>query len=193
MDINTLFTEAGMRTTTSAWRDTHMHDAQEYGQVAQIIAARLRQERIDGDRGAMSAKRRAWKVSREARRMARLSNKLAAIAEGMNAVYVTEVVQLPARREAAAARREIAADKRAVRRQQRALTTGAAVAKSLHKTATTLGGEQVKPQVSAPVVPDDLLQDFVDPQPFPFQQAAGGEGQNLGSISDFFTSKEARR
>lgn len=190
MDINTLFTEAGMRQATSEWRENHIADAHQYAQIADIIQARLGQERIDGDRGALSAKRRAWKVSRKARALAKLARRQAATTEALHAAYVNEVLMLPQRREIAAQRRAVAADRRSDRRQQRAINAGAAVSKSLHKTATVLGGEQVSAQVTAPV--QGPQEAFVDAEPFPFPQAAGAEGQHLGSISDFFTSEAHR-
>ncbi|EFL29458.1 LOW QUALITY PROTEIN: conserved hypothetical protein, partial [Streptomyces himastatinicus ATCC 53653] len=130
MDINEIFTEAGMRETTSAFRDQHMEDARQYGQLGDIIKSRLEQQTIDGD-GRFSARFRARKVSRQVRRMEKASKKAAAAAEALHGAYVNEVVELPQRRELAAARKED-------RRQKRALTAGQFVAKSLQKSTDSL-------------------------------------------------------
>lgn len=184
MDINALFTEAGMREATSAWRDTHVTDAQQYGQVAHIIRSRLRQERIVGDRGAVSAKVRAWRVGRHAKKLAKLAQLQAATCEALYGSYVNQVVHLPDRRQAEAQLRD-------ERRRQRAINAGAAVAKSLQKTTAALNGEQASSQVNEP----QQQKAFVGAEPFMFPQAAGDEPgmQDLGSIGDFFTAREAGR
>lgn len=182
MEINQMFTESGMREATSAWRENHMSDGQQYAQVEQIIRARLRQDRIVGDRGALSAKVRAWKVARHAKKLSRLAQRQAAECEALFGSFVNQVVRLPERREVEARLRD-------QKRQQRAINAGAAVAKSLQKTTTTLNGAQASSQVSGPRVVHEA---FLDAEPFPFSQAAGGESQHLGSITDYFPSEAGR-
>jgi hypothetical protein len=179
MDINQLFTEDGMREATSAWRENHMSDGQQYAQVAEIIRARLKQERIVGDRGAMSAKVRAWKVARHAKKLSRLARRQAAGCEALNSAYVNQVVKLPERR-------AIEARIRSDKRQQRAINAGAMVSKSLQKTATTLNGTPASPQVNAP------QEAFLDAEPFAFPQAVGAESHDMGSIGDYFASEAGR-
>ncbi|GAA3808756.1 hypothetical protein ACFQ0G_53105 [Streptomyces chiangmaiensis] len=176
MDINQIFTEAGMRETSSTWRDQHMEDARQYGQIGDIIRSRLQQQHIEGD-GRFSARRRARKVSKQVRRMERASQKAAAAAEALYGAYVNEVVELPQRREVEAARK-------AEKRQQRAVTAGKFVAKSLQKTTDKLNGlpAQHIPQVSG-VQPQAQ---YVDPLPFNFPHTGASTQQGIPSIGSFF-------
>jgi hypothetical protein len=176
MDINELFTDAGMRATTSSWRDQHMEDARQYGQIADIIRRRVEQTPVDGDRW-LSARRRAWKVFRQVRAMERASQKAAARAEALYVTYVNQVLELPERRELAAGRKED-------RRARRTAAAGAMVAKSLEKSVTQLNGGN--PQVTATVAAPQYL----DAQPFPFQMAVGSEStQSTRTVNDFFPRK----
>lgn len=176
MDINEIFTEAGMRETTSAFRDQHIEDARQYGQLGDIIKSRLEQQTIDGD-GRFSARRRARKVSRQVRRMERASRRAAAAAEALHGSYVSQVVELPQRRELAATRKE-------ERRQRRSVTAGQVVANSLQRSTNALNGlpPQEIPQVSGTQQP---VPQFVDPLPHNFNTPAGAS-QDLPSISQFF-------
>ncbi len=180
MDINQIFTEAGMRQTSSEWRDQHMEDARQYGQIGAIIESRLAQQHIDGD-GRFSARRRARKVSRQVRRMEKASQKAAAAAEALYGSFVNEVVELPQRRELDAARKE-------QRKQRRIAAAGDLVAKSLNKSTAALNGqpEPVFPQVSGIQQPEPTQ--YVDPMPFNMQTYdAGSTGhQALPTIGSFF-------
>jgi hypothetical protein len=184
MDVNDLFTDQGLRQATQTWRDQHMEDARQYDQIRDIIKRRLEQERIDGDR-MFAARRRAWRVSRQVKAMSRHARRQAARSEALYATYVDQVVRLPERRALAAARKD-------ERRQQRAQAAGAMVAKSLHKSASVLGGDSATteyPQVTGMVGRQDR---FLDAEPFPFAQAAGAEGRHVGSIHDYFPQKGGR-
>ncbi|MEU5668423.1 hypothetical protein, partial [Streptomyces longwoodensis] len=130
MDINALFTDEGLRAFTATVRDQHVRDAQQYGQIADIVRRRLEQTPIEGDRW-MSKKLRAWKVSRQLKAMQKASGEAASKAEALYATYKNEVLELPQRRAAAEARK-------LERKQGRQATLGAAVAKSLDKTVTSL-------------------------------------------------------
>lgn len=174
MDVNSLFTDQGMRQTTSVWRDQHMEDARQYGQIKEIVRRRLKQTPIDGDRW-FDVKIRAWRVSRQVKAMERHSRRAAACAEATYATFAHQVVNLPERR-------AVRAGQKAARKQQRAVNTGAFVAKSLDKSARSLSGQAVTSQVSGS---QDEGQ-FLDAEPFPFPMAAGDEGRSHGSIGDFF-------
>ncbi|CAL9667337.1 hypothetical protein SUDANB145_07227 (plasmid) [Streptomyces sp. enrichment culture] len=181
MNINDLFTGDGdgMRTFTEGQRDTLIEWAGESRQIAQIIAARLNQDHIDGDR-PWSAGRRARKVARKQAKVARLLEQAAAETEALNAVYRREVVELPARRTAALEKKE-------AKRARRAITAGQtreAVAKSLTKTTNSLTGTPVgNPQVNAVQQPQ-----YVNPQPytFPGQNSAS---QPLPAFGDLFNQE----
>lgn len=178
MDIDALMTQQGMRGFTDEQRQTFTNDAVQVRQLAQIIQARLANTEIDGDRTG-SAGRRARKVSRKLNKVARLLEKAAAETEGLNAVYVREVLELPARR----ARELQSKENRRQRFGIAAASVHDAAAKSLTKTAHTLNGvEQVgNPQVTA--VPPQPQ--YVSPQPWQF--TAGGPQQTpVGSITDHF-------
>lgn len=172
MDINALFTDAGLRAFTDHQRDQHMEDARQYGQIADIVKRRLEKTPIDGDRW-LSARLRARKVSRQLRAMERASQQAASSAEALYATYVNHVLGLPQRREVTAARK-------AERKAGRAAATGAAVAKSLHKSAASLNGVQPGDQAG-----------FLDANPYPFPMASGGETQTR-SVADFFPREQVR-
>ncbi|MGP3990856.1 hypothetical protein [Streptomyces sp. 3N207] len=183
MDINALFTDAGMRSTTDTWRDQHMTAAQQYGQIADIVRRRLEQTPIDGDRW-MARKMRAWKVSRQVKAMQKASENAASAAEALYATYKNEVLELPERRAAAEARK-------LERKQGRQAALGAAVAKSLDKTATSLNAPQ---EQAAGTVPQARPTEFVTPDN-PWQQwpmAAGGEQAPTRTINDYFPKGEGR-
>jgi len=178
MDINNLFTEQGMRNDTGEQRDTWMNDAQQIRQLAQIIQARLVNTRIDGD-GTGSAGRRARKVIRPWVQAARLLEKAAAKMEGANAVYLREVVELPARRAKELERKEL-------RRQRLGIAASATqqkVAQSLHTSAHTLNGS---PQYGNPqVTPVQAAPQYTPPMPYQFAPSASS-GQPVGDIADLF-------
>ena len=180
MDINQIFTEAGMRQTSSEWRDQHMEDARQYGQISDIIQSRLAQQHIDGD-GRFSARRRARKVSKQVKRMAKASQKAAAAAEALYGSFVNEVVELPQRRELAEARR-------AERRQRRVAVAGGLVAKSLNKSTASLNGVPAEefPQVSG--IQQSAQPQYVDPVPFHVSVLDGSSTghQALPNIHSFF-------
>lgn len=180
MDINNLFTDEGLRAFTAARRDQHMQDASQYDQIADVIQRRLEQTPIDGDR-PFSARRRARKVARRMRRMARSSRKAAASSEALYAAYVSQVLELPQRREQEAARK--------AHRQQRPVkgsVDGVAerVTSSLDRSIHQLNGTTPRPAPQA----GTGQAGFLPPTPFPYPIAAGGEGQPPAprTVSDFF-------
>ncbi|MFJ8727660.1 hypothetical protein [Streptomyces sp. NPDC093269] len=180
MDINQIFTDAGMREASSTWRDQHMNDAREYGQMSDIIRSRLAQQHIEGD-GRFSARRRARKVSKQVKRMERASQRAAAAAEALYASYLNEVVNLPKRREVEAARKQ-------QKRQQRAATAGQLIAKSLSKSTDSLNGSPAQeiPQVSG-MQPQPQ---YVEPLPAHFPHTGASTQQGIPALGDFW-GKEA--
>ncbi|MEU2800885.1 hypothetical protein [Streptomyces sp. NPDC007117] len=180
MDINALFTDEGLRAFTATVRDQHVRDAQQYGQIADIVRRRLEQTPIEGDRW-MAKKIRAWKVSRQLKAMQKASGEAASKAEALYATYVNEVLELPQRRAVAEA-------KKLERKNGRQAAVGVAVAKSLDKTVTALNS----PQEQVPgAVPQARPAEFVAPDN-PWQQwpmAAGGE-RPTASINDYFPKGE---
>lgn len=134
MDINALFTDEGLRAFTATVRDQHVRDAQQYGQIADIVRRRLEQTPIEGDRW-MAKRLRAWKVARQLKAMQKASGEAASKAEALYATYVNEVLELPQRRAVAEA-------KKLERKQGRQAAVGGAVAKSLDKTVTSLNAPQ---------------------------------------------------
>lgn len=182
MDINALFTDEGLRAFTATVRDQHVRDAQQYGQIADIVRRRLEQTPIEGDRW-MSKKLRAWRVSRQLKAMQKASGEAASKAEALYATYVNEVLELPQRRAAAEARK-------LERKQGRQAALGAAVAKSLDKTVTALN----TPSEQAPgAVPQARPAEFVTPDN-PWTQwpmAAGGE-RPTSTINDYFAKGEGQ-
>ncbi|MFF7975836.1 hypothetical protein [Streptomyces sp. NPDC007905] len=185
MDINALFTDEGLRAFTSTVRDQHMKDATQYGQIADIVRRRLESEKIDGDRW-LSKKVRAWKVSRQVRAMEKASKDAASAAEALYATYVNEVLELPQRRALAAARKT-------ERRQNRQAAAGAAVAKSLQKSVTSLSGG---PTEVPGQVPQARPAEFVTPDS-PWEQwpmASGGDHvAPTRTINDYFPNGGERR
>ncbi|MGJ5899360.1 hypothetical protein ACSCBZ_46590 [Streptomyces niveiscabiei] len=186
MDINALFTDEGMRAFTEKIRDQHMRDSQQYGQIADIVRRRLEQTPIDGDRW-LSKWWRARKVSQQVKAMEKASKDAASAAEALYATYKNEVLELPQRREVAAARK-------AERKQNRQAAAGAAVAKSLEKSVTSLTGgptEQVPGQI-----PQARPTEFVSPDS-PWEQwpmASGGDhAAPTRTINDYFPNGGERR
>ncbi|MEU8949673.1 hypothetical protein [Streptomyces sp. NPDC048489] len=182
MDINALFTDEGLRAFTATVRDQHVRDAQQYGQIADIVRRRLEQTPIEGDRW-MAKKIRAWKVSRQLKAMQKASGEAASKAEALYATYVNEVLELPQRRAVAEA-------KKLERKNSRQTAVGAAVASSLNKTVTSLNS----PQEQVPgTVPQARPAEFVAPDN-PWNQwpmAAGGE-RPTSTINDYFPKGEGR-
>ncbi|WP_143172647.1 hypothetical protein [Actinacidiphila paucisporea] len=186
MDINALFTDAGLRAFTDAQRDQHLTDATQYAQLSDIVRRRLEQTPIDGDRAvgnwSISARHRARKVSRKLKRMERASRRAASSSEALYAAYVNHVLELPDRRERAALRK--------AERKGRQLQSGAGdrVAKSLHKSAGVFGGQLPGASQQTQTGPQ-----FLPSQSFPYPVAAGGETQQQ-SIADFIPKapKEGR-
>lgn len=118
MDANKLFTEAGLRAFADKRRDEHLADAQQYGQLAALFAARLQQTPLDGDR-PFEARLRAYRVVRHLRRLERDSKQAAKDVEALHTAYKHQVLELPARRERAELKRSEKKDTRARRRALR--------------------------------------------------------------------------
>ncbi|MFD8961422.1 hypothetical protein AMK17_37840 [Streptomyces sp. CB00072] len=180
MDINALFTDEGLRNFTATVRDQHVRDAQQYGQIADIVRRRLEQTPIEGDRW-MAKRLRAWKVARQLKAMQKASGEAASKAEALYATYVNEVLELPQRRAVAEA-------KKLERKNGRQAAVGAAVAGSLNRTVTALNTPQEQP---AGTVPQARPAEFVAPES-PFGQwpmAAGGE-RPTSTINDYFAKGE---
>ncbi|MFJ3594561.1 hypothetical protein ACIQUY_34795 [Streptomyces sp. NPDC090231] len=180
MDINALFTDEGLRAFTATVRDQHVRDAQQYGQIADIVRSRLEQTPIAGDRW-MSKRLRAWKVARQLKAMQKASGEAASKAEALYATYVNEVLELPQRRATAEA-------KKLERKNGRQAAVGAAVAGSLNKTVTSLNAQEQAPGT----VPQARPAEFVTPDN-PWQQwpmAAGGEQVPNRTINDYFAKGE---
>lgn len=180
MDMNLFFDQDGLRDITSEWRDHHIEDGLQYGQVADVIKRRLEQQEIDGD-GWLSAKRRARKVSKQVKRMEKASREAAAAAEGLYATFVNQVVELPARRA-----RQLEAKEN--RKQRLGIASGGvqdAVTKSLTKSAhgfngTPIGNPQVTPAQDAPRYNN----------PYPHQFAGSGmQSDPLPAIGDIFNQE----
>ena len=177
MDINQFFDPEGLRNITGAWRDQHLEDDRQYGQIADVVQSRLAQQTIDGD-SRFSAGRRSRKVAKHIRKMQKASRQAAAAAEALYGCYVNEVVELPARRAAELERKE-------ARKQRLGIAAGAqaAVEKSLGKSAAALYGTPVgNPQVTPVEGPR-----YVSPQPWTFagQNPAGSQGvPNIGDLFD---------
>lgn len=184
MDINALFTEAGLRAFTDAQREQHQTDATQYAQLADIVRRRLEQTPIDGDR-PFSARHRARKVARKLKKMERASRRAAASSEALYAAYVNQVLELPQRREQAALRK---AERKG---RQLQADAGDRVAKSLHKSAAVFGGQLPGTSQTGPA---GAGQQFLPPQSYPYPVAAGGENTQPQSIADFIPKapKEGR-
>ncbi|MGW4651322.1 hypothetical protein [Kitasatospora sp. NPDC004289] len=177
MDINNLFTDAGMRAFTDAQRDQHMSDASQYGQLADIISRRLEQTEIDGDR-AFSARIRAWKVGRKIRSMEKHSRKAAASAEALYASYVNQVLELPARRELAQARKD---EKKAAKKGPAALAATSLNNTIAHFASNLAGGQAGQGG------------EYLDANVHQFPMAAGAETQRgPRTVNDFFPRQEGR-
>ncbi|ALC32319.1 hypothetical protein [Streptomyces sp. CFMR 7] len=182
MDINALFTDEGLRAFTATVRDQHIRDAQQYGQIADIVRSRLEQTPIDGDRW-LSKRLRAWKVARQLKAMQKASGEAASKAEALYATYVNEVLELPQRRAVAEA-------KRLERKSGRQAAVGAAVAGSLNRTVTALHTPQEQP---AGTVPQARPTEFVTPDN-PWQQwpMAAGDERPPSTINDYFAKGDGQ-
>jgi hypothetical protein len=178
MDLNQLFDEEGLRNITGAWRDQHLEDDRQYGQIADVVQRRLEQQTIDGD-SRFSAGRRARKVAKNLRKMQKASRKAAAAAEALYGCYVNEIVELPARRATALERKE-------TRRQRLGIAASAAqasVAKSLDKSTAALHGTPVgNPQVT----PVEQAPRYVSPQPWQYPGQGPSAAQPIPNIGDLF-------
>lgn len=176
MDMNQFFDPEGLRNITGAWRDQHLEDDRQYGQIADVVQSRLAQQNIAGD-GRLSAGRRARKVAKHLRKMQKASRKAAAAAEGLYGCYVNDVVELPARRAAELERKE--------NRRQRlgiAASTAQAVEKSLSKSTAALNGTPVgNPQVT----PVEQAPRYNHPTPWQFTGQGAG-AQPVPSIGEVF-------
>jgi hypothetical protein len=182
MDIEALMTKDGMRSFTDEQRQTFTTDAVQVRQLAQIIQARLANTEIEGDR-AGSASRRARKVSRKMHKVAKLLEKAAAETEGLNAVYLREVLELPARRARQLEQKE-------ARKQRLGIAAGAvrdAAEKSLAKSTNTLTGVQPPTVAPGPAVPPPVQ--YVSPQPYTFPGQTPAQ-QDVPDFGDLF-NKEA--
>jgi hypothetical protein len=144
MDLNRLFTEAGLRAWCDDRRDQHLEDARHYGQLADIFARHLQQYRIDGDR-LFAARIRAHRVVRHLRKLERDSRHAAADAQSLCGAYVQQVLEVPARRKAAALKKAEAKDKRA---QRKALRRSTAVLAAQHEQQTAQGYLTAQPKSS---------------------------------------------
>ncbi|QBJ94440.1 hypothetical protein D0Z67_29160 (plasmid) [Streptomyces seoulensis] len=185
MDIEALMTQKGMRDFTDEQRQTFTTDATQLRQLAQIIQARLAHTQIDGDRTG-SAGRRARKVARRLTKVARLVEKAAAETEAVNAVYLREVVELPARRA-----REL--EKKNDRRQRLGIAAASVhdkVGKSLTTSTNTLTGVQPTMPAQPPTVGQPAVQ-YVNPQPFQFPGQPSSTAAPVPHIGDFFGQQEA--
>ncbi|WP_330328198.1 hypothetical protein [Streptomyces pseudovenezuelae] len=180
MDIEALMTQQGMRDWTDNQRDTFVNDAVQVRQLAQIIQARLALTTIEGDR-AGAAGRRARKVSKRLAKVAHLLERAAAEAEGVNAAYRREVLELPARRA-----REL--EKKEARKQRLGIAASAiqdATAKSLSQSTATLhGAPGGNPQVNTVAQPQ-----YVSPMPYPWPGQTTGQAQPIPSIGDVFNQE----
>jgi len=181
MDIEALMTKDGMRSFTDEQRQTFTTDAVQVRQLAQIIQARLAHTEIDGDRTG-SAGRRARKMGRRLAKVAKLLEKAAAETEAVNAVYLREVVELPARRA-----RQV--EQKAARKERlgiAATTVQDAAAKSLAKSTHSFTGVQPPTAASSQVTPPPVQ--YVSPQPYAWPgQTAGSQG--VPSIHDVFNQE----
>lgn len=178
MDMNQFFDPEGLRNITGSWRDQHLEDDRQYGQIADVVQSRLAQQDIAGD-GRFSAGRRARKVAKHIRKMQKASRKAAAAAEGLYGSFINDVVELPARRAAELERK----DNRRQRLGIAASTAEAQVAKSLDKSTSALHGTPVgNPQVT----PVEQAPRYVSPQPWQYTAPAGTQAATLGNITDHF-------
>lgn len=182
MDMNALMTEQGMRTWTETERDENVNAATQLRQMAQIIKARLENLHVDGDKTAGQARKRARQVVRHLHRAARDLDRAAARIEAMNAVYVREVLELPARRARELERKEM-------RRQRLGIAAGGAheqIAASLAQSASALAGP---PPVGNPQVTPVQQPVYTNPHAYQFGPTAG-QAEPVPNIGDLFT-KEA--
>lgn len=177
MDMNQFFEPEGLRNITGAWRDQHLEDDRQYGQIADVVQSRLAQQKIDGD-GRFSAGWRARKVAKHIRKMQKASRQAAAAAEGLYGCFINEVVELPARRAAELERKD-------GRRQRLGIAAAqAAVEKSLDKSTAALNGNT--PVGSPQVTPVDQAPRYVHPQPWAFPGQNASAVQPLPNIGDVF-------
>lgn len=174
MDMNEFFDQEGLRNITGSWRDQHLEDDLQYGQIAEVVQRRLAQQTIAGD-GRFTAGRRARKVAKHLRKMQKASRQAAAAAEGLYGCFVNEIVELPARRAAELERKE-------QRKQRLGIASGveAAVAKSLTKSATAFTGQAGNPQVTAGPPPVTYT------NPTPYNYTPHTATQPLPAVGDLF-------
>ena len=175
MDMDHLMSREGMREYTDGQRDSLMDWAGEARTLAQVVTARMALTEIDGDKSAGQARRRARKVGRRMAKVAKLLTQAAAETEAVNATYVREVLELPARRKAELERKE-------TRKQRLGIASGveAAVAKSLTKTATAFAGQAGNPQVT----PGPPPVTYTNPTPYNYTPAQAATP--VGDITDHF-------
>lgn len=150
MDINQLFTERGLRAWTDDRRDQHLEDARHYGQLADILARRLKQSPVDGDK-PWDRPLRAYRIVRHLRDMERTSRRAAADSEALYTAYTKGFLELPARRERAAIARRAKQDSRAQRRalkRQRAHQLEAPTGGTYYPQAGSTGAQQRPPTVT---------------------------------------------
>jgi hypothetical protein len=178
MDINRLFEQQGMRDFTSEQRDTFMNDGQQIRQMQQIVQARLAQTAIDGDRPG-AAGRRARKMAKKFGKVAALLEKAAAQCEAINAAYVHDVLELPARRAKAIEAKENRRNRLGIA----ASSAQAQVTKSLTKSAGSLTG--TTPVGNPQVTPVQPQPQYVSPQPFSFTPS-GAQHTPVGDITQYF-------
>jgi len=179
MDMDALMTQQGMRAMTEEQRDTWTNDAVQIRQLVQIIQARLAHHHIDGDTTGTAA-RRARKVVKPLVGAAKLLEKAAAKMEAANALYVREVLELPARRTSQQQRKELRRHKLGIAATHTrtaitdSLTTSTA---ALHHGATPVGNPQVNPAQAQPL--------YTNPQfTFPTAQQAAAPIPSIGDLFD---------
>lgn len=158
MELNKLFTEPGLRAWCDDRRDQHLEDARHYGQLADVFARYLQHYRIDGDR-LFAARIRALRVVRHLRKLERDSRRAAADAQSLHGAYVRQVLEVPARRKAAALKKAEDKDKKA---QRKALRRSTAVLAAQHEQQAAQGFLAAQPassgkQQSATVLDLDLF------------------------------------
>ncbi|WTX00952.1 hypothetical protein OG216_46855 (plasmid) [Streptomycetaceae bacterium NBC_01309] len=189
MNIDHLLTAQGLRSFTEKRRDQHMRDARAYGQLADILARRLRRTPVDGDK-PWSARVRAWRVVRHLRAMERASKQAASEAEALNADYQHQVLELPERRQAALEAKENKKDRNAERARRRKGAAHGYVARSLEQSTARFNGGHGDVQ-DVEVVSEDAV--YLEPEPFLRAVGDGSEGvARPRSVRDYFPNDGGR-
>ncbi|MER6364450.1 hypothetical protein [Kitasatospora sp. NPDC001527] len=180
MDLNTLFTDDGMRKFTALQRDQHLEDARQYGQLATVVEQRLRNTPIDGDRW-LSERNRARKVAAKLRRMEKASKRAAGAAEALYATYVHQVLELPQRR-------NTVAERKAARRARRGARLQNTVTASLGRSAAQLSGVGDPAAAPAEEASGGVYLPVQPPAGAPAGAPAEPAAPAISGIGDFFPS-----